>query len=301
MEKMSDKNIKKAMIDTGYFATLPPANKMDVLIEDIIINGDAKKKNFERWFEDKEQWDEISMEDRMDEVLKILQLAKPGKALQVFQKTGFMAFCMPKCFPIKKLMDKKSFYAVIDHFDNCGSDDLVFRFNVLMFAFDPRATRETMEDANFDPDTIKWVMQTIDNYMDYLQVKHLNQLKHFLKGWGKDFYYYMDDYAQAIFDITRFNEYRRPDSRRAVTQMIKRGDPFEPGDLDITRQELIDAGAESEEEVDALIDLLLEHCLKKPTDNINPILMKLVKKYPQSKIDKQVKKLDLPPKRPLFW
>ena len=74
--------------------------------------------------------------------------------------------------------------------------------------------------------------------------------------------------------------------------MIKRGEPFEPGDLDITRQELIDAGAESEAEVDALIDMLLDYCLKKPDNNIKPLLLAEAKKYPQSKIDKRVKLLN---------
>jgi hypothetical protein len=291
MEKMTEKNIRKALADSKYFATLPPANMMHVLVEDIIQNGDVKKKNFEIWLDARETWTQISQEEKMDEVIEILKLAKPTKALQAFQKMGFMAFCMPKCFPIKKLMDKKSFYAIIDHFDNCKNTDLSFRLNVLMFPFDPKGTRATMVESNLDPETVDWMMQTIENYMDYLQVKQLTALKKFLKDFGKEFYYYMDDYAQAIFDITRFDEFRRPDSRTAVNAMIKRGDPFEPEDLDITRQDLIDAGAESDAEVEALTDMLLDYCLKKPDNNIKPLLLAEIKKYSQSKIDKRVKAL----------
>jgi hypothetical protein len=291
MEKMTEKNIRKALADSKYFATLPPANMLHILVEDMIQNGDVKKKNFDIWLEARDRWPEITQEERMDEVIAVLELAKPTKALQAFQKMGFMAFCMPKCFPIKKLMDKKSYYAIIDHFDNCKNTDLAFRLNILMFPFDPKHTRMTLMESNLDPDTVEWMMQTIENYMDYLQVKQLTALKKFLKDFGKEFYYYMDDYAQAIFDITRFDEFRRPNSRAAVNTMIKRGDPFEPEDLDITRQELIDAGAENEDEVDALIDMLLDYCLKKPDNNIKPLLLAEIKKYSQSKIDKRVKAL----------
>ncbi len=292
MEKMTEKNMRKALADSNYFATLPPVNMLHVLTEDIIQNGDVKKKNFDIWLEAREKWPEITQEEKMDEVINILKLARPTKALKAFQKMGFMAFCMPRCFPIKKLMDKKSYYAIIDNFDNCKNPDLSFRLNILMFPFDPKATRMTMVESNLDPETVEWMMQTIENYLDFLQVKQLSALKKFLKDFGKEFYYYIDDYAQAIFDITRFNEFRRPDSRSAVNTMIKRGEPFEPGDLDITRQELIDAGAESEAEVDALIDMLLDYCLKKPDNNIKPLLLAEAKKYPQSKIDKRVKLLN---------
>ena len=144
MEKMTEKNMRKALADSNYFATLPPVNMLHVLTEDIIQNGDVKKKNFDIWLEAREKWPEITQEEKMDEVINILKLARPTKALKAFQKMGFMAFCMPRCFPIKKLMDKKSYYAIIDNFDNCKNPDLSFRLNILMFPFDPKATRMTM-------------------------------------------------------------------------------------------------------------------------------------------------------------
>ncbi len=117
MEKLSEKKISRALQDTEFFKTLEPAEMMYVLVSDIILRGDVKKSNFEYWLTQEERWPEISAEDRMDQVLRVLEDESPSAALQAFQKVGFMRFCMPRCFPIRKLMDKKTFYSIIDNFN----------------------------------------------------------------------------------------------------------------------------------------------------------------------------------------
>jgi hypothetical protein len=137
MIKMTEKSIHKALVDSEYFTTLTPGEMMHVLITDIMTRGDVKKKDFEHWMTQQEHWAEISEEDRMDEILRILEDKAPTAALQSMQRTGFMAFCLPKCFPIRKLMDKKTYYNIIDNFDSLKIrlDDPGFRLAMLMFSF----------------------------------------------------------------------------------------------------------------------------------------------------------------------
>ena len=290
MDKMSDKEIAKAMNDTGYFKTLPLANMMDVLIQDIIANGDVKKKNFETWLEHKDRWDEITQEERMDEIIKVLEVDKPSKALRGMQKIGFTAFCLPQCFPIRKVMDKKAYYAIIDNFDKCNDDDVVVRLNLLMFPFDPKHTRKTFEDSNLDPDTIEWMMDTIENILDFLQVGHMKQLKRLICDYGLDFYYYINNYADNVFKMTASNDYRRQPTLEVVQGLLRRGDPLEIKDLDITKEDLKADGFETEEEQDAALMLLMDHCLNKPEDNIKVVLLKLADSYSDSKLQKTMKR-----------
>lgn len=289
MDKMSEKDIAKAMNDSGFFKTLPPANMLDVLVKDIMANGDVKKKNFETWLECKDKWDEITQEERMDEIISVLEQERPSKTLRGMQKIGFMRFCLPECFPIKKVMDKRAYYAIIDNFDNCFDDDPVLRLNLLMFPFDPRDTRKTFEDSNLDPDTIEWMMDAIENSLDFMQVGHMKQLKRLICDYSLDFYYYLNHYADVIFKVTHLNDYRRQPTIDVVRGLIKRGDPLEIADLDITKEDLKEDGFETEEEQQACLELLMEHCLVKPKDNIKVILLREADSYSDAKLKKQMK------------
>ena len=72
----------------------------------------------------------------------------------------------------------------------------------------------------------------------------------------------MDDLAQAVWEVTHMNEYRRGDSRKAVDALLRAGVPFEAGDLEVTDEELRDeAGIGREEEIRAVRELLVDECL----------------------------------------
>lgn len=294
MEKMAEKTINKALHDTGFFKTLKPIEMMHVLISDIIARGDVKKDIFEYWITQEEHWPEISAEDRMDEVIRVLDSDNPTRALQGFQKVGFMAFCMPKCFPIRKLMDKKTFYLIIDHFDRLPirKDDPAFKLAILMFSFDPARTEETLVDANFDPETINWICNLPYNYIEFIKLNNPKKLKHFVGKYGKDFYYDMNDYAWSVHAITKMNELKPLKSEEFVTRMIKMGVPLDTDDLAMTREDLIEAGAESEAEVFALQHILLDEAHRKPETNDKEWQLARVKKLSQREIDRKIRALE---------
>ena len=109
MITISDHDVRKGMNDFEFFKTLEPGQMMYVLVSDLIAHGDMKKMNFEYWITQEKRWPEVSMEDRMDQVIRVLESYDIVRSLQAFQKSGFMRFCLPRCFPIRKLMDKKNF------------------------------------------------------------------------------------------------------------------------------------------------------------------------------------------------
>lgn len=293
MEKLSEKTISKALNDTEFFKTLEPAEMMYVLVTDIILRGDVKKASFEYWLTLEDRWPEISAEDRMDQVLRVLEIENPAATLQAFQKVGFMRFCMPKCFPIRKLMDKKTFYSVIDNFNllDIRQDDLAFKLALLMFSFDPLATEETLLEAEYDRDTVNWICNLIYFYMEFIRLNNPRKLLEFIHRFGKDFYFDMNDYAQAALTVTKMRELKPQESKPYVLRCINQGVPLDGDDLELTRQDIIDAGAESDAEVFAIQYLLLQHCSKKPLDNVKELELRMVKKLTQRDIDKTIRKL----------
>ena len=293
MEKMAEKTIVKALHDPGFFKRLKPVEMMHVLISDIIARGDVRKDCFEYWITQEEHWPEITPEERMDEVLRVLESDTPSTALQGFQKVGFMGFCMPKCFPIKKLMDKKTFYLIIDHMDRLEirHDDLAFKLALLMFSFDPARTEETLMDADFDPDAVNWICNLTYHYIEFLKLNNPKKLKKFVAKFGRDFYYDMNDYAWQVYTITGMNELKPLKSIDHVESMIKHGIPVDTDDLAMTHDDLIEAGAESEDEVFALQHILMDDAIRNPATNDKEWQLARVKKLTQKEIDKKIKAL----------
>lgn len=291
MADIAEKKIHTALKDNEFFETLKPDEMLHVLITDIILNEDVKKANFESWMNIKDRWPEIGMPERMDQVLRVLEVEKPSVTLQAFQKVGFMHFCLPLCFPIKKLWDKKCFYAIIDNFDKINTDDLLFRLNVLMFPFVPEATRQTFIEADLDDEAVEWMSSTIERYMEFIRLNNVSKLKNFIFTYGKDFYFYINDYADAIRRITDFKEYNRPESLSVVNSWIRGGVPLEIADLAVNADDIKEAGSENDEETEALLNYLMEKVLKKPEYNDKDTLISLIKRLKQKQIDRMVTKL----------
>lgn len=293
MIEMTEKALSKALKDSDYFQTLAPGEMMHVLITDVISRGDVKKKDFEHWMTQEEHWPQISAPDRMDEVLRVLEEPAPSAALQALQRTGFMAFCLPKCFPIRKLMDKKTFYNIIDNFDalNIRRDDVGFRLAMLMFSFDPYATEVTLRDANFTEEAVDWICNLIYFYMEFIRLRNQKSLEEFVGRFGKDFYFDMNDYAQYAWKLGKMRELKPLESYSFVDSMIKHGYVLDAEDLEVTAQDLWDAGAESEEEVEALQSILVKHCHKYKDENKKKMLLALVHDLTQKQIDKEIKHL----------
>ena len=57
------------------------------------------------------------------------------------------------------------------------------------------------------------------------------------------------------------------------------------------REDILEAGAESEDEVTAIQQLLIEHCQKKPLDNIRELELSLVKNLTQKEIDRTIRRV----------
>ena len=293
MEKLSEKAIAKAMHDTGLFRQLKPAQMMHVLIQEIITSGEMKEQHFEHWLTMEVRWPEITPEEKMDEVLCVLQEINPTRSLQEMQKMGFMKFCMREVFPGKRLMDKKNYYDIIHHFDRLDvrRDDLAFKLAILLFPFDPARTEVLLRNANFDPDAIDWICNLVYNYIEFIKLNSPKKLRRFVAKWGKDFYFDMNDYAWAAYHITDMKELKPLDSRTHVVSWINQGVPLDAEDLDMTREDIIAAGAESEEEVFAIQHILLDDLIKHPNNNIKVLQEKLVKDLTQREIDRKISKL----------
>ena len=101
----------------------------------------------------------------------------------------------------------------------------------------------------------------------------------------------MNDYAWAILKITKMRELKPLKSKDHVLSWMNQGVPLDAEDLELTREDILEAGAESEDEVTAIQQLLIEHCQKKPLDNIRELELSLVKNLTQKEIDRTIRRV----------
>ena len=146
-------------------------------------------------------------------------------------------------------------------------------------------------DADFDPDAVNWICNLTYHYIEFLKLNNPKKLKNFVAKFGRDFYYDMNDYAWQVYAITKMNELKPLKSITYVNGMIRQGIPVDTDDLAMTREDLIEAGAESEDEVFALQHILLEAALKNPAANEKEWQLAKVKNLTQKEIDKKIKAL----------
>ncbi|MGI6211503.1 MAG: hypothetical protein ACOYJJ_02840 [Anaerovoracaceae bacterium] len=272
--EMKEKEIRKAMNDSDYFKTLEPAEMLHVLVRDVVLHGDCKKKNFEI-FNAENRVKEITQEQKTDELVDVIMLAKPQQPLRDLQRMGFIRFLIDRCFYSMKMFDKRTYYAMIDNFDKLEQRDPAFRVNFFFFPFDPKISYETFQESNFDPDTSKWMFDIIDNYEEFKLLRSEVKLKRFITKWGLEFYYYMDEYADAVLNVTGLKkDFGRYTSRSYVDRWVSKGHPLFVKDLKVTDEELIAAGVPEPELTDTK-KILLEHCYTHPSDNNRGMLIKV--------------------------
>jgi hypothetical protein len=294
MANLTDKEISRALRNLDYYVTLEPADKLRVLVKDIMRNGDMKKANFENFIslvDAAGDDDPVNQEQKMDIILEILEMHAPTKTLQVLQKTGLMSYMLPYCFPIKHVMDKRDYYAIIDNMDKCADEELAVKLNLLLFPFEVPAVKKTLEESNFEEDAIDTIVNTLDLFIEFINIKSSGKLKNFVHKNGRAFYIYMDEYATLVDSLINAKEYKRMNSRKVFDILIKRGDPFFVSDLKIGRDELKEIGITDEKEADAMLELLLDHCLKKPEDNIRVTLLELAQKNMGGKLKRKVRSM----------
>lgn len=269
--EMTENELLKAMDDSEYFHTLTPAQKLHTLIQDVMRNGSVKKKNYNDWLKTPDKSESISQEEKLDEILDVLQMEQPGRTLVLLDRMNFMQFCLPKCFPL--IRGKRTYSAILRNFDACTQTDLSYRVNVFFFPFDTIYSKQTMLEANFDPETVDWMIRAIEKHPEFIQIKSVERLKEFLNRNGIEFYYYINEFATSIFEITMMREFSRLDTKQVVDIIINRGDPLFLRDLKISKEDLLEAGIK-EADIENTMNLLMEHCLKKPADNTREQLLK---------------------------
>ena len=274
---MKEKDVQKALNDSGFFAELSPAEKLHVLVEDIKLNGNVKKKNYMIWL-DTTDAPQITQEERLDEVISVLEMPAPAATLQELQRLGFLKFCMGSAYYSMKVLDKKTYYKIIDNFDKCDDPDPVMRMTLFMFPFDPEHSRETLLEGQLEPETVDWMIRASSKYLDFKALKNEVSLKRFIATYGLEFYYFMDDFATILLKVTGMkNEYGRLSSRQYVDRWVRHHHPLSVEDLNVTVEDLKEIGFE-EEDTGIVLQNLLEHCFKSPEDNSRERLLELAEK-----------------------
>ncbi len=293
MNKLTEKEIVKALKDHEFFRTLEPAQMLYVLVEELINKDGAREEDLEYWIEQEEQWEQVSLEDRIDQVVRVLSLDSPSETLKSMQNVGFMAFCLPYCFPLKGVWDKNTYYKIIDNFDKLSirTDDDAFKLALLVYPMDPSKVLRNLVEANIDEESAAWIYDLMDNYMEFLRLNNEKKLRSFVARLGLDFYYDMNDYAQSVHKITGIHDLKPLESIKFIESAIKRGHILDYNDLAVTKDDLIRAGAESDEEVEALFSLILQHVAKDPSFNTKEYELDYIKKFTQNQIDKEIARL----------
>ena len=265
------------------FTSLSPAQLLEVLVGDIMTKGRPEPEAFDYWNNLGDLSGRISQEQKFDQVIRILEMKAPSKPLAAMESCGLLAFCMPLCFPIKKGLARRDLKSVIERFDKCGGQ-LPVRINTFLFPFDREKARETLVQADFDPEVVELMISALDDMEDFVLIKDRDRLKRFVYRKGKDYYCYIDSLAEQLNLALDFPEYKRLSKKYLMEEIERNHEVIFPQDLAIKAQDLAAVGIEMGEEAEEMMGMLAEHCHLKPYDNQPRILLKQAKALKNSKL-----------------
>ncbi|MEG0924337.1 MAG: hypothetical protein RSE98_04745 [Anaerovoracaceae bacterium] len=276
IEKISEKTIMKGLQDTEYFETLSESDKLSVLVLDIIKNGSVKKANLECWEKIGDEKNNISEEHRFDEITRVIETKAPSKTLKVLMSTGLLEFCLPHCFPIKKRLSWRDLDLIISRFDKVKGETAV-RLAILLFPFQLEKTRETLENANFDPEVIDIMVNSLKDLEDFTLIRQKEHLKKFIFEHGSEEYNFIVSLTEEIATALDFPEYRHMSKRYLMDEIKRLKEPIYVEDLAITKEDIVENGIVTADEADELLKMLVPFVHFKPYENKKEILIKRAK------------------------
>ena len=115
------KEIVRALKDHEFFKSLQPDQMMYILIEELINQDQAREEDLEFWMEQKSRWDEVSLEDRLDQIIRVISMEQAqGNPAGQMQNVGFCGFLSPLLFPLKGSMGQKHLLQANRQFRQAG-------------------------------------------------------------------------------------------------------------------------------------------------------------------------------------
>ena len=288
---LSEKEIIKALNDTQFFSSLPPYHKLQVMIIDIIKNQSIKKSNFQCWQDCNDENQGIKDEERIDEILKILQLKNPSKTLSILYSTGLLEFCLHYCFPIKKKLSLRDFNTIIKRMDLCKGE-IAVKLGILLFPFDVDNVAKILENANFAEDVIHIITKSLKHIEDFTLIKQGQQLKQFVYKHGIEVYNYIVSFSEELVVALDLPEYKHKSKQFIMEEIRRRREPIFIEDLVIDENDLLQQGIMNPEEAKEMLHLLVEHTHIKPFDNKREVLLRLAVKFYKNPVRRAFRKVN---------
>lgn len=286
--ELTRSEMRRAMADPVVFQALSSRDMLTVMVHDIERNGYIQKENYNTWMKRNDR-DHVTQEERFDQILYLLQSTAPGKSMKAFADTGLLEFCLPKCFPVKRVVKRRDLQDMTENFRRAGKT-LTIRLAVFFYPFDIYAVEDTMKESRIDEEMIQWIVGALKDIGDYLLIRENAYLKRFIYENGWEYFHFVNEFAKTMKDVYDFPEYKALSKDSILSDIRLRNEPIFPKDLVVDEEDLINSSIPESDCVE-IMEALTEHCHSNPRDNDYQKLIKLAKKYHKRKFSRMMRRI----------
>lgn len=255
---------------------------MQVLIEDIADRGRLRESDFRFWREHQEEYREkISFSDRAKGLSLMTGSKKAAKNIGLFFRCGLFEFCLWEYFPLRRIASN-DLKRIVSHLEYAQRDKAM-QTALILFPFRGPAAAEIVGAAELLPLEREKILFALEKIDDYLLIKYPHLLKAFIleNGWEK--YRFIKDFSDILIRMLDIPEYKQRTKEFMLSEIRRRKEPILKEDMKIGEKELVSEGID-QEKIEFILDVLIRHLHKYPSDNREDLLLKMAKRMQGSRI-----------------
>lgn len=279
---ISDRPPRDRKKESESFISLSPKQQMQVLIEDIADRGRLRESDFRFWREHQEEYREkISFSDRAKGLSLMTGSKKAAKNIGLFFRCGLFEFCLWEYFPLRRIASN-DLKRIVSHLEYAQRDKAM-QTALILFPFRGPAAAEIVGAAELLPLEREKILFALEKIDDYLLIKYPHLLKAFIleNGWEK--YRFIKDFSDILIRMLDIPEYKQRTKEFMLSEIRRRKEPILKEDMKIGEKELVSEGID-QEKIEFILDVLIRHLHKYPSDNREDLLLKMAKRMQGSRI-----------------
>lgn len=289
MTKLTKKQISSALTKVEEFKKLLPEEMGIVLINEIRANGKVRGEAMTVWQGVNQEAHPGDPEQRMDIIVDILMDAKPERSLIPMLELGMLKYCLSECFPPRGTTGKRDLANIVGGF-RLIDEDPVMRLTVLMFPFEPCRVKDLLTCANYDPETVEWIYDALNGIEKFMMIRDKVTLKGFINQMGWDRYYFFNDLMKNLFNVLPIPNQKKLAKESMVMEIRADHDPIFTEDLEVTKEDLIEAGI-PEDKAEGILNDLTDFIHAYPDRNDRKRLLSKGKTFNKNKMARSFRKI----------
>jgi tRNA nucleotidyltransferase/poly(A) polymerase len=220
--------------------------------------------------------EEISMDRKKSELVKLLITKNAGKALRMLVSSNAIKGILGVCYPPKGRMDNGDLEVLIQniHMSRCDAD---MRLALLLLCLDKKKALKVIEEMNLGKERMRLHKSAQNLLMDLYFAADKYSLKRFIYINGEDVYEFLSGICKQQREVYETPGFRIESRYYLLDDIKKSKEPIFLEDLAIDGNDLLDAGIVEGEKIGEMLSMLLDTVHRFPGLNTKAKLLKKAK------------------------